>query len=73
MEGLIFGILRYFRQHGFRNNFPLSFFVFVDSLVVSALQDDVGYAISYVLLMNITDCIFLGSFGCTLKSEKLKI
>ena len=25
MEGLIFGILRYFRQHGYRNNFRFPF------------------------------------------------
>ena len=34
---------KYFRQHGYRNNFR---FPLIDSLVVSALQDASGYAIS---------------------------
>ena len=40
-------IQNYFRQHGYRNShLPLSVFVFIDSLVVSASQDAGGHTLS---------------------------
>ena len=36
----------FFRQHAIQKQFPLSVFVFIDSLLVSASQDAGGYAIS---------------------------